>query len=76
MRDVDRMRYWASWTQPTLLLYGTHDRLGVPEHGFELARVLPDSELHWLYPEGHFLTREQPRQVSERILDWAHRLEG
>lgn len=75
MRDADRMRYWAKWTQPTLLLYGTHDRLGVPEHGFELARVLPDSELHWFYPAGHFLPREQPSQVAERIIDWADRLE-
>ena len=76
MRDVDRMAYWAKWTQPTLLLYGTHDRLGVPEHGFELARVLPQSELHWLYPAGHFLPREQPSQVAERIVDWVERLEG
>jgi pimeloyl-ACP methyl ester carboxylesterase len=76
MRDVDRMAYWARWTQPTLLLYGTHDRLGVPEHGFDLARALPDSELHWFYPAGHFLPREQPAKVSERILDWAGRLES
>lgn len=74
MRDVDRMAYWAKWTQPTLLLYGTHDRLGVPEHGFELARTLPDSELHWCYPAGHFLPREQPTQVAGRILDWVERL--
>ncbi len=76
MRDVDRMRYWAKWTQPTLLLYGTHDRLGVPEHGYELLRVLPDSELHWFYPAGHFLPREQASPTAERIVDWASRLEA
>ena len=75
IRDVGRMAYWAKWTQPMLLLYGTHDRLGVPEHGFELTRVLPESELHWFYPAGHFLPREQPAQVAERIVDWANRLE-
>ena len=76
MRDVDRMRYWARWTQPTLLLYGTHDRLGVPEHGFELLRVLPEAELHWFYPAGHFLPREQPRPAAQRVADWAARLDG
>ena len=76
MRDVDRMRYWGKWTQPTLLLYGTHDRLGVPEHGYELLRVLPESELHWFYPAGHFLPREQAAPTAERIIDWASRLEG
>ncbi len=74
MRDVDRMRYWAQWTQPTLLLFGTHDRLAGPAHGFELYRVLPESELHWFYPAGHFLPMEQPRQVSERIVTWARTL--
>ena len=76
MRDVDRMRYWAKWTQPTLLLYGTHDRLGVPEHGYELLRVLDEAELHWFYPAGHFLPREQAGPTAERIIDWAARLEG
>ena len=52
MRDVDRMRYWGKWTQPTLLLYGTHDRLGVPEHGYELLRVLAGVRAALVLPGG------------------------
>ena len=74
MRDMDRLRYFGTWTAPTCIVYGTHDRFSPPAHGFELARVLPDSELHWLYPAGHFLPMEQPHQLAERVIAFARRL--
>ena len=74
MRDMDRLRYFGTWTAPTCIVYGTHDRFSPPAHGFELNRVLPDSELHWLYPAGHFLPMEQPHQLAERVIAFAQRL--
>jgi pimeloyl-ACP methyl ester carboxylesterase len=75
LRDVDRMKYWGKWTQPTLALYGTHDRQTSPAHGFDLVRVLPQCELHWLYPAGHFAPQEQPARVAELVAEFATSLD-
>ena len=62
--------YWGQWTQPTLLLYGTHDRIAVPLNAFDLARR-PGYELHWLRGAGHFSPMERPQQIAARIGEWA-----
>lgn len=74
LRDVDRMAYWAKWTQPTLALFGTHDRMAVPAHGFDLDRQLVDVDVQFLYPAGHFMPMEQPARVTERVVEFAKRV--
>jgi pimeloyl-ACP methyl ester carboxylesterase len=71
LREFDRPRYWAQWTQPTLLFFGTHDRFATPPHAFELERVLARAELHWLYRAGHFTPIEAPEEVAARAKAWA-----
>ena len=42
--SMNAERYWARWSQRTLLLYGTADRVAVPLNAFDLARM-PGAEL-------------------------------
>jgi pimeloyl-ACP methyl ester carboxylesterase len=52
---------WSSlpWLEsvrvPTLILHGDADQLVPPANGVQLARLLPDSRLHLLPGEGHFV---------------------
>ena len=71
LRSMDRPRYWAQWTQPTLLCFGTHDRFATPAHAFELARRYPDARLEWLYRAGHFTPIEAPERVASVVVEWA-----
>ena len=73
---MERMHYWGTWTQPSLLLFGTHDQLATPPHGSELARMLPDAELHWLYPAGHFAPLETPEAFAAHVENWTRRLDA
>ena len=58
--------YWAQWSQPTLLLYGTQDRVAAPLNAFDLARM-PGAELHWLRGAGHYSPWERPERIAELI---------
>ena len=64
-------KYWAQWTHPTLLIYGTADRVAVPFNGFDLARALPNSELHWLRGAGHYSPWERPDRIAELVGEFA-----
>ena len=64
-------KYWAQWSHPTLLLYGTADRVAVPFNGFDLARALPNSELHWLRGAGHYSPWERPERITELVGEFA-----
>jgi 3-oxoadipate enol-lactonase len=64
--SMNAENYWAKWTHPTLLIYGTQDRVTVPLNALDLAR-LPDSQLHWLRGAGHYSTWERPERITELI---------
>ena len=69
--SMNAEKYWAKWSQPTLLIYGTADRVAVPFNGFDLARMLPGAELHWLRGAGHYSTWERPERIAELIGEFA-----
>ena len=50
---------------------GTADRVAVPLNGFDLARALPNSELHWLRGAGHYSPWERPERIAELIGEFA-----
>jgi pimeloyl-ACP methyl ester carboxylesterase len=56
--------YWAKSAVPTLLLYGTEDRIGTREHCDDLyARIPAPCQLVTMNDAGHFLIREQTNRV-------------
>lgn len=49
------LAWLSSLRMPTLLIHGAEDRLVPAANGVQLARLLPDSRLHLLPDEGHFI---------------------
>lgn len=57
-------------TVPTLVLWGTHDRV-LPYHvGEELHRLIPQSHLHAIPETGHMPHWEKPARVNRLILEF------
>ena len=53
---------------PTLLVVAENDRIVPPAYGDELARLIPDSQLHKVRQAGHMFTHERPDEVAELLL--------
>jgi poly(3-hydroxyoctanoate) depolymerase len=49
------LRWLPSVHVPTLVVHGAEDQLVPPANGVQLARLLPESRLHVLPDEGHFI---------------------
>lgn len=56
--------------QPTLVLWGEHDRLTKTAHGEELARRLPNARLVWVPGAGHLPLEEQPEFSNRALLSF------
>jgi len=56
--------------QPTLLLWGEHDRLLPPRVGEELARRIPNAKLMVVPSAGHQVPEEQPALANRLLLDF------
>lgn len=56
--------------QPTLVLWGEHDRWLPPERGEELARRLPKGRLLLVRSAGHMPLEEQPESCNLALLDF------
>ena len=78
-RHYERMawkRAQESLVCPTLLLWGSHDRMSPPEAGTELLKAIPDAEL-LVHPEGTcWLPLESPSWISSRIREFLYRIGG
>jgi pimeloyl-ACP methyl ester carboxylesterase len=68
-------------TMPTLVIYGSHDRLVSPRQAGKAARLFPDSRVVVLPRTGHVAQMERPADVAAEmgqllkgIPDWAGRL--
>ena len=60
--------------QPTLILWGEHDRWLPPERGDELARRIPNSRLVAVPSAGHMPLEEQPDFCNRVLLDFLRRV--
>jgi pimeloyl-ACP methyl ester carboxylesterase len=55
---------------PALVMGGDADALTPPEHGREIATLLPRAEFALVDGAGHLPTMEQPARVLARLLPW------
>jgi len=66
-RDEQR---FSEITHPTLILWGSMDRLVPPEHGYRLHRVLKNSRLIIFKGVGHSPHVEVPERFNSAIIDF------
>jgi pimeloyl-ACP methyl ester carboxylesterase len=74
MSRADQRSLLPHITCPTLVLVGRSDQLTPPEHGQEMAALIPDAQFELLDTCGHMLTWEQPQRVNALLIDWLARL--
>jgi 3-oxoadipate enol-lactonase len=58
---------------PTLVVHGLDDRLVPPEHGRELARLIPGARLVEIPGAGHLLATDAEQEVATDVLDHLER---
>lgn len=63
-RDPELERRLAEMTVPTLVLFGTSDRVIPPEMGRHYRQLLPDCQLVFLYDAGHLLDADRPEAFA------------
>ncbi|SLN40544.1 alpha/beta fold hydrolase [Pseudooctadecabacter jejudonensis] len=70
MSRPDQKGTLKSWTKPTLILTGEHDRL-CPLHRHTLmAELIPDAQLTVLKNAGHLPPLEQPALTHAALVQW------
>ncbi|MFC0437066.1 alpha/beta fold hydrolase [Kutzneria buriramensis] len=55
---------------PTLVVWGTHDKVNRPSGGPWLARTMRRCDLHLFARTGHWAQYEQARRFNRLLLDW------
>jgi pimeloyl-ACP methyl ester carboxylesterase len=61
-------RRLAQIAAPTLVLHGASDRLGPPENGRRLARLIPGARLVLIPGASHIFMTDQPEAAHEAVL--------
>lgn len=69
MAETDRSPQLASLVTPTLVIHGRDDRMLPPENGYQLAEVIPNSELQLIAGMGHILTESLAEDLVDLIAD-------
>jgi pimeloyl-ACP methyl ester carboxylesterase len=63
-----RLKRWLHRIdRPTLLLWGTEDRIVTPSYGENWRRMIPDARLELIPNAGHFPHWEQPQAVVDKL---------
>jgi 4,5:9,10-diseco-3-hydroxy-5,9,17-trioxoandrosta-1(10),2-diene-4-oate hydrolase len=65
----DRARL-ARCPVPTLVIWGTEDKVNRPSGGPYLAATMPDCDLHLFARTGHWAQYEQAARFNRLVLDW------
>ena len=60
----------AAVSQPTLLLWGDHDRTVPLSTGQRLRDTIPNARLAVLPRAGHLVLEERPREANAALLQW------
>jgi 4,5:9,10-diseco-3-hydroxy-5,9,17-trioxoandrosta-1(10),2-diene-4-oate hydrolase len=71
--DFTRDRRLARCEVPTLVVWGTRDKVNRPSGGPYLARTMPDCDLHLFARTGHWAQYEQADRFNNLVIAW---LEG
>ena len=61
---------------PTLVLFGTLDRVIPPEMGRFYKELLPNCHLVFVYDAGHAISTERPEAFAEVVTDFLERHEA
>ncbi|TCK27641.1 alpha/beta fold hydrolase [Pseudonocardia endophytica] len=68
--DFTRDSRMARCTVPTLVVWGTEDKVNRPSGGAWLARTMPDCDLHLFARTGHWAQHEQAERFNRLVLGW------
>ena len=58
---------------PTLVLFGTLDRVMPPEMGRIYKALMPNAHLVLVYDAGHAIAAERPEAFTEVVMDFLER---
>jgi pimeloyl-ACP methyl ester carboxylesterase len=75
-RDADLERQLAGLATPTLVLFGTVDRLIPPEMGHIYKELMPNCHLVFVYDAGHAISTDRPEAFTEVVVDFLERHEA
>lgn len=75
-RDADLEAQMRRLPTPTLVLFGTLDRVIPPEMGRLYKELLPNCHLVFVYDAGHAISTERPEAFAEVTIDFLERREA
>jgi pimeloyl-ACP methyl ester carboxylesterase len=75
-RDADLESRLPALRIPTLVVFGTVDRVIPPEMGRVYKELMPDSRLVFVYDAGHAVAIERPEAFVEVAADFLERHEA
>jgi len=75
-RDTDLERQLADLATPTLVLFGTVDRVIPPEMGHLYKELMPNCHLVFVYDAGHAISTDRPEAFTEVVTDFLERHEA
>jgi pimeloyl-ACP methyl ester carboxylesterase len=75
-RDADLEARLPGVAIPTLVLFGTVDRVIPPEMGHFYKELMPNAHLVYVYDAGHAISTERPEAFTEVVADFIERREA
>ena len=75
-RDPELEARLAGAAIPTLVLFGTLDRVIAPEMGHFYKELMPNAHLVFVYDAGHAISTERPEAFTEVVADFVERREA
>jgi len=75
-RDADLERQLRDLATPTLVLFGTVDRVIPPEMGHIYKELMPNCHLVFVYDAGHAISTDRPEAFTEVVTDFLERHEA
>ncbi len=75
-RDPDLEARLPTLTIPTLVLFGTVDRVIPPEMGHFYKELMPNCNLAFVYDAGHAISTDRPEAFAEIVADFLERREA
>ena len=75
-RDADLEARLSGLAIPTLVLFGTLDRVIPPEMGHFYKELMPNCHLVFVYDAGHAISTDRPEAFTEVVADFLERREA
>ena len=75
-RDADLERRLPGLATPTLVLFGTLDRVIAPAMGRIYKELAPGCHLVFVYDAGHAISTDRPEAFTEVVVDFLERHEA